>query len=259
MRYRLSVTGNFFSPPDSADVRVRFDENTILHSADQIAVEQRRHMRGTTTEAAFIGQYVVSPPNVNPASRHQIPAASTTPGIRPSREEESSAQTAPASPAQVQVNGPLPSNGAHPQNANGGHPRTTAARHHPTMAVANHHSTTSAHPPTTLAHPQTHIIVNVGNPQKTFDKSGRVLFESQDVNVREELSHSNAAMATGEEDEEEAAEEEPPLMCSVPEHHLLEDKLGLLDRPRANDADFEKDKENGKKRKQAAFSVKETR
>ena len=80
--------------------------------------------------------------------------------------------------------------------------------------------------PTHNRNPQTHIIVNVGaTPANGSTKASRVLFENQDINIREEISGTKR-----EKENEAEAEVEPeiPLMCSVPEHHLLEDKLGLL-------------------------------
>ena len=106
------------------------------------------------------------------------------------------------------------------------------------------------------AHPQTHIVVNVGSPPKAGDKlrPSRVLFENSDVNVRENVMERDMTANTTSADEEEA---EIPLMCSVPEHHALEDQLGWLDCESGDSQD--KNKENVRRRVHSARIRKEHR
>ena len=102
-------------------------------------------------------------------------------------------------------------------------------------------------------HPQTHIVVNVGpTTSPTFtekSKASRVLFENQAINIREEIPRQDREN-TGE------ADSEIPLMCSVPEHHLLEDKLGLL---LESDENTRQVKDDDRRRKATSRILKDNR
>ena len=134
--------------------------------------------------------------------------------------------------------------------------------------VVNHPSSTTNSSPT---HSQTHIIVNVGTPTASSstasrnrpevdNKTGnvsRVLFQNRDVNIREAVTDMGGGRGREEEAEAEAEENEPLLMCSVPEHHVLEDRLGLLNYEDDNGGG--RDKENKTKRGQAPKVAKDNR
>jgi len=194
---RFSLTHEPIRILDSSDVRVRFGETTMYKTItnDGYSEENSYERTGSSYDTN--------------AGRH---GEATT----PTRNAQYSKSHAPAANLVRHVTNHSP---AHASSAR---PHASNSLKH-----APHSSSPNCSGPSTGAHPQTHVVVNVGSPPKAGDKlrASRVLFENRDVNVSENVMEREALGETVSADEEEL---EVPLMCSVPEHHDMEDRLGLL-------------------------------